>query len=210
LADFSLALQLGCYNLPADRIPTYANSYHGLAARAGSQSVANCASCHGVHNIFPSSDPRSTVNAANLAHTCGACHSGAHQTFVMGPVHVSAGTRLESATVRWTRLIYLVLISVTIGFMFFHHFLDFWRKLRSRLRVVAGRKQVLRMNLHFRIVVFDPDVYPMDHAWLTGKTSAEHVRRTRPGYYAQLTTAVQPQRAEHDQVSANQPSAAQD
>jgi hypothetical protein len=46
--DKRLALR---YNLPTDRIPSYANSYHGLAARGGSQSVANCASCHGGHNI---------------------------------------------------------------------------------------------------------------------------------------------------------------
>jgi cytochrome b subunit of formate dehydrogenase len=32
---------------------------------------------------------------------------------------------------------------------------------------------------HLYMVVFDPDVYPMDRAWITGKTSAEHFRRTR-------------------------------
>jgi len=32
---------------------------------------------------------------------------------------------------------------------------------------------------HFYMVIFDPDVYPMDLAWLTGKTSADHVSRTR-------------------------------
>ena len=84
-SDERLALR---YNLPADRVPSYADSYHGLAARGGSQSVANCASCHGVHNIFPSADPRSTVNAANLPKTCGNCHAGAGDHFVIGPVHV--------------------------------------------------------------------------------------------------------------------------
>jgi hypothetical protein len=34
--------------------------------------------------------------------------------------------------------------------------------------------------------VFDPDVYPMDRSWLTGKTSADHLRHTRPEYYATL------------------------
>src|SRR5581483_3047167 len=38
---------------------TYLASYHGLASQLGSPVVANCASCHGVHNILPSSDPRS-------------------------------------------------------------------------------------------------------------------------------------------------------
>ena len=84
-SDERLALR---YNLPADRVPSYADSYHGLAQRGGSQIVANCASCHGVHNIFRSNDARSTVNAANLSKTCGACHAGAGDHFVIGPVHV--------------------------------------------------------------------------------------------------------------------------
>jgi len=39
---------------------------------------------------------------------------------------------------------------------------------------------------HLYTVIFDPDVYPMDRAWLTGKTSADHLHHTRPGYYATL------------------------
>jgi cytochrome b subunit of formate dehydrogenase len=39
---------------------------------------------------------------------------------------------------------------------------------------------------HFYMVVFDPDIYPMDRAWLTGGADAEHVRRSRPAYYRLL------------------------
>jgi cytochrome b subunit of formate dehydrogenase len=39
---------------------------------------------------------------------------------------------------------------------------------------------------HLYTVIFDPDVYPMDRAWLTGKTSADHLRHTRPPYYSEL------------------------
>jgi formate dehydrogenase gamma subunit len=138
------------YNLPTDRLPTFVDSYHGLAARAGSQTVANCASCHGVHNIFASADPRSTVNAANLANTCGACHAGASQVFLSGPIHAAVNSKNEAAAARWIRGIYLVLIPVTIGFMFFHHTVDFLHKLRERMRVRA-KNEVVRMNLHFRI-----------------------------------------------------------
>jgi len=138
------------YNLPADRVPTFADSFHGLASRAGSQTVANCASCHGVHNIFPSSDPRSTVNAANLAHTCGSCHPGAGQTFAIGPVHVTADTGSENAVVKWIRRLYWLLIPLTITFMLFHHAADFLRKARS-MRRRDSRQEVERMNLNFRI-----------------------------------------------------------
>jgi hypothetical protein len=138
------------YNLPTDRVPTFADSFHGLASRAGSQTVANCASCHGVHNIFPSSDPRSTVNAANLAHTCGSCHPGAGETFAIGPVHVAANTRSENTVVKWIRRMYWILIPLTIAFMLFHHAADFLRKARS-VRGRDSRQEVERMNLNFRI-----------------------------------------------------------
>ena len=49
---------------------------------------------------------------------------------------------------------------------------------------------------HFYMVVFDPDVYPMDRSWLTGKTSADHLRHSRPEYAAQLESAAQPEPAE--------------
>jgi len=39
---------------------------------------------------------------------------------------------------------------------------------------------------HWYLVIFDPDVYPMDLAWLNGNTSADHLRETRPEYYKKL------------------------
>jgi formate dehydrogenase gamma subunit len=139
------------YNLPLDKVPAFEDSFHGLAMRAGSQSVANCASCHGVHNIFPPSDPRSTINPANLAKTCGACHPGAGAAFAIGPVHVRPASAAAHPVVKWIRLIYWVLIPLTILFMVFHNVVDFVAKLlRHEPRVETG-EQVPRMNLHFRI-----------------------------------------------------------
>ena len=39
--------------------------------------ATDCASCHGIHAIFPSTDERSTVAPANLQATCGECHPAA-------------------------------------------------------------------------------------------------------------------------------------
>ncbi|HXR14940.1 MAG TPA: cytochrome b/b6 domain-containing protein [Terriglobales bacterium] len=147
-SDERLALR---YNLPADRIPSYADSYHGLAARGGSQSVANCASCHGVHNIFRSSDLRSTVNTANLPKTCGACHAGAGEHFVIGPVHVQTTTGPAHPVVKWIRWTYIFLIPATLTFMVMHNLLDFLRKLLRRQPRHESGGQVSRMNLNFRI-----------------------------------------------------------
>ena len=54
-----LSQELG---VPGNRVISYFDSYHGLAAEGGSVVAANCSSCHGVHDILPSSDPRSTIN----------------------------------------------------------------------------------------------------------------------------------------------------
>jgi len=118
------------FGLSAAAVSSFQDSYHGLAGRGGSQTVANCASCHGVHDILPSSDPRSHVNKANLAKTCGACHPGAGTSFAIGQVHVVA-TPGKNAAVYWIRRLYLWIIWLTIGGMVLHNALDFRRKVIS-------------------------------------------------------------------------------
>ncbi|MGA9392376.1 MAG: cytochrome b/b6 domain-containing protein [Candidatus Sulfotelmatobacter sp.] len=147
-SDERLALR---YNLAADRVPSFADSYHGLAMRGGSQSVANCASCHGIHNIYRSADARSTVNAANLPKTCGNCHAGAGEKFVIGPVHVRISTGPAHPVVKWIRWTYLTLIPLTLGFMILHNLLDFFAKLIRRQPQHGSGEQVTRMNRNFRI-----------------------------------------------------------
>jgi len=139
------------YNLPSDRVPSFADSYHGLAMRGGSQSVANCASCHGIHNIFRTADARSTVNPANLPKTCGTCHAGAGERFVIGPVHVRITTGPAHPVVQWIRWTYLTLIPMTLGFMILHNLLDFLTKLIRRQPRHETSAQVMRMNRNFRI-----------------------------------------------------------
>ncbi len=140
------------YDIPADRVPSYADSYHGLALRGGKLTAANCASCHGVHNIFRSGDARSTVNVANLGKTCGQCHKGANEShFAIGPVHVQTNAGPNHPVVKWIRWTYWVLIPATLGFMLLHNLLDLLSKLiRRRPRQETGQV-VMRMNLWFRI-----------------------------------------------------------
>jgi cytochrome b subunit of formate dehydrogenase len=140
------------YDLPADRVPSYADSYHGLALRGGKLTAANCASCHGVHNIYKSSDPRSMVNTANLGKTCGQCHYGANESrYVIGPIHVQTGAGPNHPVVRWIRWMYLVLIPATLGFMLLHNLLDLLNKLVRRRPRLESSEVALRMNLWFRI-----------------------------------------------------------
>jgi len=125
------------YGLRSDRFETYAQSYHGLALEAGSLAVANCASCHGVHNIKPSSDPTSTIHKANLAATCGKCHPGANENFAVGSVHSTTADRREPI-LYWVASTYIVLITLIIGGMILHNVFDFLRKAKHRMLVRQG------------------------------------------------------------------------
>jgi cytochrome b subunit of formate dehydrogenase len=126
------------YGLPAGRLSTYEDSFHGLAARWGQPAVANCASCHGFHDVLPSSDSRSWVSPERLPETCGQCHPGAGARFAMGPVHVAMATPSQPA-LYWVRWIYLVLIAATVGGMVLHNGLDFFSKLRRSLLAHLGK-----------------------------------------------------------------------
>jgi formate dehydrogenase gamma subunit len=137
------------YNLPADRVTTFLESYHGLAAQYGSTFAANCASCHGYHKILPSSDTNSTINKINLVATCGKCHPGASKEFALGKIHVApdgqaGGTDFGSRLNRWVRRIYLALIFATISVMFAHNAALFLKKMAARLR--SSVRPVVRMS----------------------------------------------------------------
>jgi cytochrome b subunit of formate dehydrogenase len=147
------------FGLPADRLVSFDSSFHGLAAKAGSQTVANCASCHGVHNILPSSDPKSTINPKNLPKTCGQCHQGAGTRFAISQVHVAQGNG-EPAMLRWVREFYLLLIPVTIGLMMIHQGGDWVRKLiRLRFQKQPQRRMAMAASsdphAHIRMLPFE-------------------------------------------------------
>jgi cytochrome b subunit of formate dehydrogenase len=68
---------------------TYADTYHGRATRVGNYRAARCTDCHGSHQIFPSSDPRSSTSKGRLVATCAKCHaSAARPSFVSYRAHV--------------------------------------------------------------------------------------------------------------------------
>jgi cytochrome b subunit of formate dehydrogenase len=144
------------FGLPGNRVTTYLDSYHGLATEGGSVVAANCSSCHGVHDILPSSDPRSTVNRANLDATCGKCHKGVTQKFTLTKVHTdgslalaAGGTKdIGSVAVRWVRWFYLALIFAVIGAMFLHNAI-IWRS-KAVARRGMQNPMIFRMTVNQR------------------------------------------------------------
>jgi cytochrome b subunit of formate dehydrogenase len=58
--------------------------------------AATCAGCHGAHKVLPSTDASSTIHRANLAQTCGRCHTGVSETFAAS-VHGQLAGRGDKA-----------------------------------------------------------------------------------------------------------------
>jgi len=64
-----------CADCHADETQVYQESIHGVSHSLGASGAANCADCHGAHDILSVKDHRSPVFKLNLPKTCANCHS---------------------------------------------------------------------------------------------------------------------------------------
>jgi cytochrome b subunit of formate dehydrogenase len=129
----------GRYQLSSKVVETYMQSFHGLAQQFGGLTVANCASCHGFHDVLPSSDPLSSVNQKNLPQTCGKCHAGIGTRLAKGEMKIHNLPGAEKGKpwlVNFITLFYIVIIVLTIGGMFVFNALDYIAKTRAHIRKV--------------------------------------------------------------------------
>jgi cytochrome b subunit of formate dehydrogenase len=177
------------FDVPVARVESFTASYHGLARQMGSKTAADCASCHGAHDILPSSNRWSPINKNNLAAACGKCHPGAQDKFAAGNVHLvegAAAADIPTKAITWIKWIYIVAIVGTIGFMLAHNFVVWSFKVRARKR--ASKRTVLRMNRNQRIqhvilvvsfttLVFSGFALIWPNSWLGTAFLSEDVRR---------------------------------
>ena len=104
----------GSYGIASDRYKGFSDSYHGFAMRDGSIEAANCASCHGAHDVRAKDDTTSSVDKSHRADNCGKCHKGANERFDSGPVHGKIGVRARPAR-RWLLPVGLLLVAGAVG-----------------------------------------------------------------------------------------------
>ena len=175
------------FGMPGGRVASYLASYHGMAQKMGFSTVANCASCHGVHNILPSSDPKSTINHANLAKTCGQCHPGASEKFISFQVHqdgtakASFGDKVVSLISRF----YVWMIVFVVGGMVLHNLIVFRKKLilhrigqpRILFRMTVGQRiQHMTLLISFFTLVLTGFALHYSSSWLAAIFINELVR----------------------------------
>lgn len=119
------------YGIKSDKIKTYESSYHGIAVQFGEKTVANCASCHGVHDIKPQDDPSSLINPVNIVKTCGKCHPDANANYTMGKIHLNPHNE-DSGSIYYISGFFKWLTLITIFLLAIHVMLDLFRKLKHK------------------------------------------------------------------------------
>ena len=175
------------FGIAGNRVSSYLSSYHGMASKVGSNTVANCASCHGVHDILPSSDPRSKINSAHLAETCGKCHPGANQKFIAAKVHQDGTQKADfgSKILALISKFYIWMIVAVIGGMVLHNLIIFRKKLKlhriGQPRILfrmspLQRAQHLTLLISFFTLVLTGFALRYPNSWLAAAFINETVR----------------------------------
>lgn len=122
---------MGKYGIRSEQVATYDESFHGIAGKFGSATVANCASCHGVHDIRRPDDPKSSVYIENIPKTCGKCHEGANINYAKGMMHVDAREK-EAGIVFYVAFAFKWLTIMTMVGLIGHILLDLNKKAKKR------------------------------------------------------------------------------
>ena len=120
---------VGKFGLKANRVATFKDSFHGVAVELGDIRAANCASCHGVHAIYPQGDARSLIHPDHISNTCGKCHDDLPDEFTHGTFHVSASDR-SSGGQWYVRQFYIWFISIIIVLFIAYRVLEYKRRVR--------------------------------------------------------------------------------
>lgn len=130
---------VGKYGISTGQVSAYEESFHGVAVRFGMRTAANCASCHGVHDIRSHDDPASRVHIDNIPTTCGTCHPDANANYARGKIHVQPQDPASGA-VYWVASFFKWLTISTVCVLVLHIGLDLSRQIRDRRHGTRGEE----------------------------------------------------------------------
>ena len=134
-AAFRLQVANDCGNCHADMSSRYALSMHGQLTRQGYSPAANCADCHGSHDILPVNNPNSTLaRGENRLHTCQKCHLYAVSNFSNFDPHANFKDAARYPTLHDVYVGIQITVNVLFVCFLLHAFFWFIRALVFRLQ----------------------------------------------------------------------------
>ena len=178
------------YGLQPGVTTSFFDTYHGKKSMTGDVDVADCADCHGAHEVRGPQDPASRVHPDNVQATCARCHEGISAALAGIPIHgVGGGGGFRTRPARVVEGVYVVAIVVIIGLMAVHWLLDLARRLvdvareRPRLRRMRTGEvlQHALLTVSFTALVLTGFALAYDQAfwvdWLFGWEGGFELRR---------------------------------
>jgi predicted CXXCH cytochrome family protein len=138
-----------CGSCHEDLSETYLETYHGKAYLLGYSKSAKCSDCHGAHNIYKSSNPKSMISSQNIVETCKQCHPDANTRFTGYLTHATHHNKTKYPILYYT---FWGMTSLLIGvFSFFGIHLLLWlprsfqaMRKKRKLRATAGEVYHIR------------------------------------------------------------------
>lgn len=133
LEAWKLGVLQECGTCHMERMKTYRDTFHGHVTSLGSVVGARCSDCHGSHDIFPPTDPRSSIHKKNIVATCGKCHPQATSSFALYYAHADYRNKEKYPILYYTDRFMVLLLLFTFSLFGVHTFLWLPRSLRDRL-----------------------------------------------------------------------------
>jgi hypothetical protein len=109
-----------CGTCHVEKIRTYRDTFHGQVTSLGFVRVATCSSCHGAHNVYAKSDPRSTISDARRLQTCQQCHPAATAGFAEYHPHADKDDRAGNPVLFYASRFMTWLLAATFSFFGLH------------------------------------------------------------------------------------------
>jgi len=138
------------YGLDTVPVQSYMKDFHGLTQRGTMGASATCSDCHDPHHSLPSDHPSSRMHITNRGAACGKCHGTVSENFAMSFSHRKAleipGAKIQN----FVRILYIILIAVTVTGMIGYNFIVWLWAVRRKFKNQRDLKHVIRMSSYER------------------------------------------------------------
>lgn len=155
---FRLTVSDSCGTCHKEWAYRYGFSLHGELTEVGYGPAANCADCHGAHDIQKVKETASKVSELNRPATCRKCHPNAADNLITGfDPHADHHNREKDPLLYWVYVVLMTFLIGTFAVFGIHSVIWFFRELVNVLRhgrprtFVPGNVAYVRFTFGHRI-----------------------------------------------------------
>jgi nitrate/TMAO reductase-like tetraheme cytochrome c subunit len=112
-------------------VEKYNESFHGKKYRLGHENAPTCVDCHSYHKVKKWDDPQSPVSMVNRKVTCGKCHKGATDKFVVAITHKPIGK--DNPVPYYAEKALMILTISVFAFITVHVVLEIYSEIRDKV-----------------------------------------------------------------------------